>query len=204
MSMQWDEVSHFNGGLLFATGQFGRWVGTNSFYPPMFDLVTAGFFLFGGASVFAARFVAVTFSLFSVVVVFEIARKMYGSRTALVSSVLFGVMPGIVWLSRMAMIETMLMFFFLVSLFFFFMWLNTNRDRDRLISTAAFAVGVAVKYQMLAVVPILVLASMLVFGKRNYLKAEISRFLKLPRIVLVAVAAALAASLIYALYFRIY
>jgi hypothetical protein len=53
---------------------------------------------------------------------------------------------------------------------------------------------------MLAVVPILVLASMLVFGKRNYLKAEISRFLKLPRIVLVAVAAALAASLIYVLF----
>ncbi len=200
MSMQWDEVNHFNGGLLFARGQFDRWVWTNSFYPPMFDLFTAFYFLLGGASVFASRLVAVTFSLLSVVAVFELARKMYSPITAFVASVLFGVMPGIVWLSRMAMIETMLMFFFLVSMFFFFQWLQTNRDRDRLISIVAFVVGVAVKYQMLIVVPLIALVGMVVLGKRAYLKAELARYLKFPRLLVVVLVAVLAGCLVVVLF----
>jgi 4-amino-4-deoxy-L-arabinose transferase-like glycosyltransferase len=200
MSMQWDEVNHFNGGLLLIRGQFQRYIETSSFYPPMFNLVTALYFGVAGASVFTGRLVAVTFSLLTLVVLYKIARGMYGAKTALLSAVLFAVMPGIVWLSRMAMIETMLIFAFSLCMLFFFRWLTTHQDRDRKISIAAFAVGVAVKYQTLVVAPIIMIASLLVFGRGDYLKAQLASLLKPRRLAVVAAAAAVAASLVYVLY----
>lgn len=187
MSMQWDEVTHFTGGLLLSRGQLYQYVGTNSFYPPMFDLVTAGYFMVAGASVFAGRLVAVTFSLLSLLMVYKIANRMYGPKTALLSSVLFGVMPGFVWLSRVAMIETTLIFVFMVSMLFFFNWLRTHRDRNLLISSVAFVAGVLVKYQML-VAAIIMIFSILILT-RGYLKAKIA---KIPVLIVAGVAVAIA------------
>jgi 4-amino-4-deoxy-L-arabinose transferase-like glycosyltransferase len=199
MSMLWDEVNHFNGGLLFSRGQIGQWVWTNSFYPPVFDIVTAVYYLIGGgASVFAARLVALTFSVLTLFVVYEIARRFYNVKTALVSAILLGVMPGIVWLSRVALIETMLIFIFSLSMLFFFSWLQFNKERDRIIAIAAVAVGVAVKYQMLVVVPIIMILGM-TFWKREFLKSEIKRYFRLPRLVVVVAAVAVAAVVLYEL-----
>jgi 4-amino-4-deoxy-L-arabinose transferase-like glycosyltransferase len=199
MSMQWDEVNHFTGGLLLTRGQLQLYVETSSFYPPVMNLVTAAYFAVAGASVFVGRLVAVTFSVLSALVVYEIANRMYGPKTALVSTVMFGVMPGIVWVSRMAMIETMLIFTFSVSMLFFFKWLSKGRERDRLISIAAFAIGVAVKYQTLVLAPVIMIVSLIVFGKSDYLKAQIRNLLRSWRLIVLVVAATLAALLVYAL-----
>jgi hypothetical protein len=197
--MEWDEVTHFTGGLLMLRGQIGQWVWTNSFYPPAFDLVTAVFYFFGGVSVFTARLVSVTFSVLSLFVIFELAHKMYDAKVALLSVGLFSVMPGIVWLSRMAMIETMLIFVFSLSMYFLFSWLHSGKEIDRMISVAALAVGVAVKYQMLVVVPIIMLFGMY-FWKRDFLKAEAKKYLHFPRIALVVVVLAVVAVVAYLLF----
>jgi 4-amino-4-deoxy-L-arabinose transferase-like glycosyltransferase len=199
MSMQWDEVNHFTGGLLLVRGQFWEYVQTSSFYPPIFNLATAAFFAVAGASVLIGRLVAVTFSLLSILVVFLIARKMYGSGTALASAILFGVMPGIVWISRMAMIETMLIFIFSLSMFFFFSWLQTNRERDRILSIAALVVGVVVKYQMLVVAPIVMLTGTFIW-KREYLKTQLNRFLKLKILIAVVAAIGIGLFVVYELF----
>ncbi len=159
---------------------------TNAFYPPMFDLVTAGYFGVAGASVFAGRLVAVTFSLLSLWVVFEMANRMYGPKTALISAIMLGIMPGFVWLSRMAMIETMLVFFFTLSMLFFFNWLRAHHSRDLIISGVAFGVGFLVKYQML-VAGIVMITSMLILA-RGYLKAKLTRF---PLLIVAVVAVAI-------------
>jgi len=199
LSMEWDEVTHFTGGLLLSRGQFGMWVTTNSLYPPIYDLFVAFYYLIIGPSVFAARLVATTFSVLSLLVIYEIASRLYDKRTAIVSVLLFSVMPGIIWLSRLAMIETMLIFVFSVSMLFFFSWLRTNRERDRTLSIAAFAVGVVVKYQVLVVVPIIMLIGMF-FWKRDYLKNQVKSCLRLPRIAVVAAAMGAAAIILYELY----
>lgn len=200
MSMEWDEVTHFNGALRLSRGQVGDWVWNNSFYPPAFDIAAAFFYItFGGASVFAARFVSVTFSVLSLLVIYEIAYRMYDAKTALLATILFGVMPGIVWLSRMAMIETMLIFFFSLSMLFFFSWLKTGKERDRIVSIAALAVGVGVKYQMLVVVPIIILLGMF-FWKREFLKAQMKLYLRFPRVALIVAAVTSLAVVAYALY----
>ena len=126
-AMVWDEVTHFTGGLLLSRGQIATWVWTNSLYPPVYDIFTAIYYLISGPSVFAARMVSVTFSVLSLFVIYEIAKRLYNKKTALLSAVLFSVMPGIVWLSRIAMIETMLIFVFM-SLYAFLFQMDANKQ----------------------------------------------------------------------------
>jgi 4-amino-4-deoxy-L-arabinose transferase-like glycosyltransferase len=117
------------------------------------------------------------------IVIYAIAERMYGAKTALLSTIFFGVMPGIIWTSRMAMIETMLIFILSTVMLFFFRWLKTGSERDRIIFTVAIGIGAAIKYQMLVIAPLIVIAGMF-FWKRDYLKREISSYFRYPRVIL--------------------
>jgi 4-amino-4-deoxy-L-arabinose transferase-like glycosyltransferase len=182
MAIQWDEITHLNGGLLLLRGRYEEYFAFNAFYPPMFDMITAGFFSIGGVSLFAGRLVSVTFALLSLWMVFETANRMYGPKIALISSVLLGLMPGFFWLSRVAMIETMLVFFFTVTMFFFFSWIRTHQNRALILSGLTLGIGFLVKYQML-VAGVIMIASIFILS-RDYLKAKLS---KMP-LLIVAVA----------------
>jgi 4-amino-4-deoxy-L-arabinose transferase-like glycosyltransferase len=181
MSIQWDEVTHLNGGVLLLRGDAETYFSLNAFYPPMYDLVTVGFFGVGGISVFTGRFVSVVFSLLSVYAVFEFTRRIYGVKTALVASVLLAIMPGYVWLSRVALIETMLVFFFTVSALFFFLWLREDKTLFLLLSGLTFGLGVLTKYQTIVLAAVM-LTSLVVLG-RGYLR---KKFRKIPLLIIIA------------------
>jgi 4-amino-4-deoxy-L-arabinose transferase-like glycosyltransferase len=198
--MNWDEATHFNGALLLSRGQVWDFAAINSFYPPLFNVVTAGYYAVLGASVLSGRLVTVTFSVLSIFVVYKLAKQTCGEKTAVVSAVLFGVMPGIVWLSSMSFMETMLVFVFSVCMLFFFNWLQTNRMKDLGYSFVALAVGVAVKYQIIVIAPLIMLVSVLVFGKAQFLKNQISTIKQKKLLASILLVAASAAALLYALY----
>ena len=183
MSIQWDEVTHLNGGVLLLHGDFQTYFSFNAFYPPMYDTVTMVFFGVGGVSVFMGRFVSVVFSVLSLYAVFEFVYRMYGQKTALLSSVLLAIMPGYLWLSRMAMIETMLVFFFTVSTLFFFFWLREHKNKFLILSGLALGLGILTKYQMI-IVGAIMLTSLVVLG-RGYLKKKFTRF---PLLIITVVA----------------
>jgi len=152
----------------------------------MFDTVTMIFFKVLGVSVFNGRLVAVVFSLLTLGLVFEFARKMYNAKTAFVASVLLAVMPGYVWLSRMAMIETMLVFFFTLAVFFFYLWLKNHRNILLVFAGLALGLGFLTKYQML-IAGVIMIASLLLFA-RDRLKLHLSKFtILIVTVVLVAV-----------------
>ena len=111
-TIQWDETPHLNGGYLFSEGNFQEYIETESFYPPAFDLITGLFFKILGPNLFSARLVAVIFGVLSVWVVFEMANQLYGPKVGLIASLLIASMPGFVWFSRLALLESMLLFFF--------------------------------------------------------------------------------------------
>src|SRR5665811_2267533 len=100
----------------------------DSFYPPLFSVLTKVSFDLFGASLFSARLVSAVFSSLSLWVVFELAYTMYGKKAALLSAFLLAVMPGYFWLSRLALLEVMLVFFFTLSLFFFYRWLTSRKN----------------------------------------------------------------------------
>ena len=169
----WDEVTHLTGALELQNGLYSNFV-RDSFYPPLYSFFTMISFDLFGASLFAARLVSAVFSILSLWVVFELAYRMYGGKAALLSAVLLAVMPGYFWLSRLALLEVMLVFFFTLSLFFFYRWLNSHKNWMLVASGLALGFGFLTKYQVIAAVVVMA-ASMLVLGW-GQLKRLFSRF----------------------------
>ncbi len=185
MSVQWDEIPHMYGGLLLARGQPQDYVSTYGYYPPLYDLVTAGFFHVFGASAASGRLAAVMFSLLSLWIVFEFANRVYGPKVALVASVLLGVMPGFFWVSRVAMLETALIFFFSLALLLFASWMRFSHNKTLLWCGLALGVGFLAKYQIL-VAGLVMIVALLVLGRKK-LRLHFSKFLVLPLIAVLVV-----------------
>ena len=172
-TLQWDEVIHRNAGLNIQSGLYGK-VLSGAFYPPLYDSITSLFFRAFGASVVSARLVPAMFSVLSLWATFELAYSMYDGKTALFSAVLLGLMPGFFWLSSIAMIETMLLFFFMVSMLFFFRWLQTKQSRNLVFSGLALGLGVLTKYQIIVAGVIMIVC--ILFLARGWLKRAFTRF----------------------------
>ena len=181
-ALQWDEVVHLNNGMYLLHGEY-EYLGF--FYPPFFDCVIMVFFRFLGVSVFSARLVSVVFSILSLWVVFELAYKMYNEKIALMASVLLGLFPGYFWLSRMPMIEIMLVFFFTAAMLFFYSWLSKQQKKTLFLSGLALGLGLLTKYQMLIAVAVII-AAMIILA-RDHIKRLFSRFALLIIIILVVV-----------------
>lgn len=186
MAVQWDEMPHLYGGLLLTRGQTHDYLMTYGYYPPFYDFVTAGYYQLFGVSVTSGRLVAVTFSLLSIWIVFEFASRAYGPRIALLSSVLLGIAPGFFWLSRVAMLDTMLVFFFSLTLFFFFTWMRKSQDKALILSFLALGVGLLAKYQVLVAGLVMIVAILLL--ERHKLRSRFSKFLLVPVIAILVVA----------------
>ena len=185
MGFQWDEMPHMNGALLLSRGQTSEYLSTYGYYPPLYDIVTTGYYQLFGASATSGRLAAVTFSLLAICIVFEFANRTYEPRIALLSSVLLGTMPGFFWLSRVAMLETTLIFFFSLTLFFFFTWLSDKKDSALVLSCLALGVGFLAKYQIL-VAGIVMIVGILLLGRKK-LKWRFSKFLLIPLIAFLVV-----------------
>jgi 4-amino-4-deoxy-L-arabinose transferase-like glycosyltransferase len=173
LPLEWDEVIHLNGALNLLSGHYTAFV-NNAFYPPLFDSAAFLSFQTFGVSLGSARLVSVLFSVLSLWVVFEFAYSMYGGKVALLSAVFLAVMPGYFWLSRMALLEVMLVFFFTLSLFFFYRWLNSRQNSMLVFSGLALGLGFLTKYQVLAAAVVMVVS--LVFLGWGQLKRLFSRF----------------------------
>lgn len=187
MSVQWDEMPHLYGGLLLNRGQIWDYMTTYGYYPPVFDLVTTGAFSVLGVNEISGRLVAVVFSVLAVWVLFEFTKRVYGAKTAFIASVLLGTMPGFFWLSRVAMIETMLVFFFTLTMFAFYTWLFKSDSRRALVFAGlALGVGILAKYQI--VVAALAMLLSILFLTRKRLKNNLAKFLLIGVIAVLVVA----------------
>lgn len=176
MSVQWDEMPHLNGGLLLARGQTWDYMTTYGYYPPLFDLITTSYFQILGVNEVSGRLVAVTFSVLAIFLVFEFTKRTYGKKNALVASLLLGTMPGFFWLSRVTMLETMLIFFFTLVMFTFYAWLNKgNSNRALILSGLALGIGILAKYQI--VVSALAMVLSILFLARKRLKLNLAKFI---------------------------
>src|SRR5665647_597632 len=147
-TIQWDEMPHLYGGLLLTRGQTSEYLSTYGFYPPLFDIVTTGYFQIFGVNAVAGRLVSLTFSLLSIGVLFAFTKRIYGAKNALIAGILLGTMPGFFSLSRVSMLETMLIFFFTLLMFSFYTWISKNSNKALVFSGLALGIGILAKYQI--------------------------------------------------------
>ena len=173
-ALHWDEMPHLNGGLLLVRGQIQEYVRNGSYYPPIFDVVIAFFFRILGASVFSGRIVSVTFGVLSIWCVFEFAYRFYGPRNALLSSILLASMPGFIWLCRVALIETALLFFFSLLLLLFFSWIHTDNIKILFLCGVSLGLSFLVKYNALVGALIMLASTFLLWRER--ILTKLSRF----------------------------
>jgi 4-amino-4-deoxy-L-arabinose transferase-like glycosyltransferase len=155
---------------------------TYGYYPPLYDIVTTVFFQVFGASVISGRMVAVTFALLSIWITFEIANRMYGPKIGVISSILLGLMPGFFWVSRVAMLETTLVFFFSLTLLLFFWWARTDKNKALILSGLALGFGFLAKYQILVAGLVMIIAVLILF--RGKLRIRRLKFMVIPLIAL--------------------
>jgi 4-amino-4-deoxy-L-arabinose transferase-like glycosyltransferase len=162
--IQWDETPHLMGPLVLSRGQlFFDYLEGYAFYPPLFDTITVLYYTVLGPSLFSARLVAVTFGLLSLCAVFEYTYRLYGPRNALLASILLASMPGFIILCRLALIETMLMFFFSLALLLFWGWIHTNSNKLLVLTGIAAGLGVLAKYQSILVGAVMLAGIMLMY-----------------------------------------
>lgn len=166
MSVQWDEMPHLYGSLLLARGQTHEYMTAFGYYPPLYDAITTGYFHIFGISHAVGRLVAVTFSMLSVWLVFEFANRIYEPRSALIASILLGTMPGFFWVSRVAMLETMLVFFFTLTMLFFFTWITRYSRKALILTGLALGIGILAKYQVVVAVLVMLASILLLYRKR--------------------------------------
>lgn len=193
MSVQWDEMPHLYGGLLLSRGQTWEYMTTYAYYPPIFDVVTMVFFQVFTVNHAIGRLVAVTFSLLSVLLVFEFTKRTYGAKTALIASVLLATMPGFFWVSRVTMLETMLMFSFSLVMFAFYSWLTKNNYKALLFSGLTLGLGILAKYQI--VVAVLAMGLSVLFLCRKRWKISLAKL-----VLIIIVAFMVVAPWFYAIY----
>jgi 4-amino-4-deoxy-L-arabinose transferase-like glycosyltransferase len=185
IAIQWDEIPHLYGSLLLTHGQTKAYIATYGYYPPLYDLVTTGYFRILGVSAAIGRLAAVTFSLLSVWIVFEFANRTYGPKIALISSILLGSMPGFFWASKLALLETALIFFFSLTMFFFFSWMRFNKNKSLILCTLALGVGFLAKYQI--VVAGIVMIACILLLQRHKLRVRFSKFMVIPIIAMLVI-----------------
>lgn len=185
MVIQWDEMSHLRGGQLLAQGRFPEYISTYGYYPPFYDLVTSGYFSLFGVSAEVGRLAAVTYALLSVWLVFELANRTYGPKVALISSVLLAAMPGFFWASKFALLESMLVFFFSLTLFFFLSWVRVDKNKALILTGLTLGLGVLAKYQVLVAGVVMVVFILLFF--RDRLLAKFRKFWVLALVAILVV-----------------
>ncbi len=186
MSPQWDEMPHLYGALLLTRGQTQSYLTTYGYYPPLLDILTAGYIRLFGATAVAGRLVSVTFALLALWAVFEFCKKIYGPRNALIASILLGTMPGFFWLSRITLLETMLIFFFTLVMLFFYSWITENKNKALLLSAVALGIGILAEYEILVAAVAMVIS--VLFFCRKKLKISMTKLIIL--LIIVAVVAA--------------
>ncbi len=106
-------------------------------HPPLFGLVAGSFALLNGAkdmygvTLENVRPLAILLGTFSIFMVFMLSKEIYGSRVALLSSLLYATVPTIVIGSRIVQNENFLIPFWLLSLYLILKYLKTGKKKFR-------------------------------------------------------------------------
>lgn len=99
-------------------------------FPIYESLVYFSYLLNGGVDEKLARLVTVFISLGSLVFIYLITKRHFGSKIALLSSFLFGLLPYSVYYSRVILPDPLLVLFSLGMFYFVDLWISNGRRRD--------------------------------------------------------------------------
>jgi len=117
-----------------------------SVHPPLYDLALGALFRVFGYDYCIVQCLSVVFSLGSVVLIYFVARRLYGGLAGLIAALLLAVEPMMVYFGRRGVQEAMGLFLILVAALLALRWLDGRRFHALLWCGFALGLAVATKY----------------------------------------------------------
>jgi len=111
------------------------------FLSPVFCGLTYGVYRIFGIGIVQARSISAIFGLFSIVLVFLIGRRLYGTKIGLISAFFYGMNAFVININRKAFVESVQIFFIMLS---FYYWIS-SKDSKRMLSGVFFGLAMLTK-----------------------------------------------------------
>lgn len=146
-----DEVTYSLSGMEYLEGNFAR----NREHPFLGKYLIGLSLRLFGKSDFSARLPCATFGFLAGVVLFLFVKDLTNSRCGLLALTLWSTSPIILWVSRRAILDAFLIFFFTLSLYMFWRFFEGEKARDALLGGMSLGLALACKVTAGIVVPIL-------------------------------------------------
>ncbi|MAF20098.1 MAG: hypothetical protein CMI55_00255 [Parcubacteria group bacterium] len=124
---------------------------------PLMNLIAAVFYvLCGGVHEWIGRLISISFFAGSVIFLFNLVRKLFEERTALITIVIYSISPlGLIY-SRAFMPDFEMLFFFIGALYFMYLWSVGDKDRFFWVSALFAMMALLTKIQSFCIcIPLL-------------------------------------------------
>ncbi|MBV8171589.1 MAG: glycosyltransferase family 39 protein [Candidatus Eremiobacteraeota bacterium] len=161
-------------------------------HPPLWMWTTGLACIAFGLNEFALRFPSALFGVAGAVATYLAGRRLYGEVAGVVSGLALATSLEYIVLARLAILDTMLIFFMTLATLWGYFALRDGDRRAFWIATVAAALGVMTKGPVAIVIPLLVLAAWLFFVPRARRAALRASIRSLPWVAGVALFALLA------------
>ncbi len=146
-----DEVTYSLAGMEYLEGDFAR-----NWEHPFLGKYLIGLSLkLFGKSDFSARLPGALFGFLAGVVLFLFAKELTNFRYGLLAFALWSTSPIILWVSRRAILDAFLIFFFTSSLYMFWRFFEREKASDALLGGLSLGLALACKVTAAILVPIL-------------------------------------------------
>ncbi|HSV49084.1 MAG TPA: glycosyltransferase family 39 protein [Candidatus Acidoferrales bacterium] len=148
------------------------WTGHLINQPPLGFYTSAAYFLMFGTSYSNGVTLTTVFGVAAVALVYVLGVVLYGRRTGLVASVLFGLIPWHVYMSRIFLIDNQSMVWSLLALVIGVLAVRRNSDKLFGVAGGVFALALLTKLYSVFIIPPLLLIQREEAKKGNYVSSK--------------------------------
>jgi 4-amino-4-deoxy-L-arabinose transferase-like glycosyltransferase len=167
----WDNSEPTYGEIVKELFRTGDWLTLHLNYlpwdthPPLWFWTAAGSVMLFGLNEFALRLPSALFGLATAYATYRAGRRMYGDAAGLIAALACGTSLEMIVLSRLAMMETALIFCMTVAFFWSYFALRDGDRRALWIAATAAGFGTLIKGPIALVLPLLVIVSWLAWTR---------------------------------------
>ncbi|MBS3056113.1 MAG: glycosyltransferase family 39 protein [Candidatus Aenigmarchaeota archaeon] len=144
--------------------------------PPFYSWIMKISISFSKSELFA-RFPSVIFGLLSIAIIYIIGKELYNKKFALLSSLIFALVPMHLLMSKKVLVDISMLFFMILSLYFFIRFYKKNTHMDLILSS--FFLGLAILTKQPSAGLIFIYLFIIFKHKKEQLKTSITIILTL-------------------------
>lgn len=139
-------------------------------HPPFFSLIVGSAAILGGADSFfdvtlsVIRIPSLIFSIASIFLLYSLSRRLFNTKIAILSSIIFATNPALVFLSRLAVSENFIIFLTLLCLLCFLEYFKTSKSFYLYVSI--FLAGIASISKVTGIFLVFLLGLLLLYKKK--------------------------------------